>query len=631
MFQQKIDTIFHILKNNLPNNTWDGKECIKEMRENKYKHWKQMEWPGFYFQFKCETLLSQNQLMSIPGPKFNNVEFDGFSNIPWDFKAHSIDPNKTDNEKIPTNGYDETIMAIEKYGNIGFIIITGLTQYDDASQSFKRWHDEYKGGISNYEMKRVKRSAQSRRRKISFTPQELIFVFLNKKNINSCGKFQEDFRNSNGSARNPKVLLKLKKNKDLIVFRYDFQTGEKSFPQHFRFIDLFAGIGGFHQAMHNLGGECVFASEIDKYAIETYKVNYGIDAGINIRDVHEEDIPEHEVLCAGFPCQAFSKAGYQKGFEDETRGTLFFEIVRILKYHRTPYIILENVRNLTSHDHGNTWRVIKSALHELGYIITEEPIIISPHQLGVPQLRERVVILGVHKSLGIKNLNIKLPDKSKDDINFLTSGILEKTEVNKKYYISSHEEKVLTCWNEFIKGIQEKVIGFPIWSDEFGQTYNYRDLGYADWKVKFIQKNRQLYENNKEFIDSWLRKWNNLEDFTMTEKKFEWQCGKDCSSVWEALIQFRPSGVRVKRPSVFPALVAMVQIPIIGSVKRRLTPREAARLQSFPDNFICNPNDRQAYKQFGNAVNVQVIQYMAEQLFKQKDELEETQKDALDL
>ena len=104
-------------------------------------------------------------------------------------------------------------------------------------------------------------------------------------------------------------------------------------------------------------------------------------------------------------------------------------------------------------------------------------------------------------------------------------------------------------------------------------------------------------------------------DFTPTERKFEWQCGEHCTSVWDGFIQFRPSGVRVKRPNVFPALVAMVQIPIIGKVKRRLTPREAARLQSFPDSFIVNKNDHQAYKQFGNAVNVKVIEYMAKQLF----------------
>lgn len=384
----------------------------------------------------------------------------------------------------------------------------------------------------------------------------------------------------------------------------------------FKFIDLFSGIGGFHQAMENLGGECVLASEIDPYAIETYKENYGIDSNIDIRDIKVEDIPKHDVLCAGFPCQAFSKAGHQKGFEDETRGSLFFEIVRILKYHKTPYFILENVRNLTAHDNGNTWRVIKNSLKELGYVITEDPIIISPHQLGVPQIRERVVILGIHESLGVKELDIALPNMDKESINFLTSGIIETEGVDEKFFISEHEEKVLTCWDEFIKGIQEKVIGFPVWSDEFGQTYDYTDLGYPAWKVSFIRKSRALYENNKAFIDQWLQKWDYLKDFTMTEQKFEWQCGKDCASVWDALIQFRPSGVRVKRPSVFPALVAMVQIPIIGKVKRRLTPREAARLQSFPDTFICNPNDHQAYKQFGNAVNVKVIQYMAEQLFK---------------
>lgn len=386
----------------------------------------------------------------------------------------------------------------------------------------------------------------------------------------------------------------------------------------FRFIDLFSGIGGFHQAMENLGGECVLASEIDEYAIETYKANYGIDSNVNIRDIKNEDIPVHDVLCAGFPCQSFSKAGHQKGFEDETRGTLFFEIVRILKYCKTPYFILENVRNLTAHDNGNTWRVIKNSLKELGYVITEHPIIISPHQLGVPQIRERVVILGIHSSLGVKKIKVDLPQMNKEEINFLTSGIIETDGVDKKYFISEHEEQVLTCWDEFIKGIKEKVIGFPVWSEEFGKTYSYENLGYPTWKVNFIKKSRSLYENNKEFIDRWLEKWNYLENFTMTERKFEWQCGKDCSSVWEALIQFRPSGVRVKRPSVFPALVAMVQIPIIGKVRRRLTPREAARLQSFPDTFTCNANDHQAYKQFGNAVNVKVIQYMAEQLFKNK-------------
>ena len=390
----------------------------------------------------------------------------------------------------------------------------------------------------------------------------------------------------------------------------------------FKFIDLFSGIGGFHQAMENLGGECVFASEIDQYAIETYKENYGMDSGVNIREVQVEDIPRHEVLCAGFPCQAFSKAGFQMGFEDKTKGTLFFEIVRILKHHQTPYIILENVRNLVSHDNGKTWSVIRDSLKELGYIITETPVIISPHQIGVPQLRERVVILGVHKSLGV-NINeiiVDVPNGNKEELNFLEAGILEEQEVEAKYYISKEEQRVLNCWDEFIQGVKEKTIGFPVWSYEFKETYDYNDekYGYPQWKKDFIRKNRELYLNNKEFLDKWLKKWNNLNDFIPTHKKFEWQCGKYCKSVWDGLIQFRPSGIRVKRPNVFPALVAMVQIPIIGKVRRRLTPREAARLQSFPDTFKVNPNDHQAYKQFGNAVNVKVIQFMMEKLFEIK-------------
>jgi len=408
----------------------------------------------------------------------------------------------------------------------------------------------------------------------------------------------------------------------------------------FKFIDLFSGIGGFHQAMVNLGGECVLASDIDKYAIETYKENYGIDSNVNIRDLKESDIPKHDVLCAGFPCQSFSKAGHQAGFADNTRGTLFFEIIRILKYRQPSYFILENVRNLASHDHGNTWNVIKNALIETGYIVTEEPIIISPHQLGVPQLRERVLILGVNKNVGytkikvvhssdmaisddnsdISELIIEIPDNDKKNVNFLKSGIIEKKKVDEKYYINNHQEKVLNCWDEFIKGIKENVLGFPVWSEEFFQMYDYTTLNYPNWKQEFIKKNRALYQNNKEFIDGWYKKWNNLDDFTMTEKKFEWQCGEDCKSVWDGLIQFRPSGIRVKRPTVFPALVAMVHIPIIGKVRRKLTPREAARLQSFPDTFIINKNDQQAYKQFGNAVNVKVVEFIANQFVLKKPE-----------
>lgn len=378
----------------------------------------------------------------------------------------------------------------------------------------------------------------------------------------------------------------------------------------FDFIDLFSGIGGFHQAMTNLGGRCVFASEIDKYAISSYYENYGINSEYDITKINNSDIPKHDVLCAGFPCQTFSKAGKQLGFSDKIKGTLFFQIIKILKSSQPKYIILENVRNLASHDHGNTMNIIKGALDEIGYNI--KVVIMSPHQLGVPQLRERIYILGVRKDIYANEMHFSIPNKSKSDIDIYTANIIEKN-APEKYNISDHEIEVLNCWDEFHKGIKENTLGFPIWMNEFGSETDLSEL--PKWKANFCKKNRQLYINNKQFIDKWLKKWNYLKSFTPTERKFEWQAGESIDTIWEAFIQFRPSGIRVKRPDAFPALVAMVQIPIIGRYKRRLTPREAARLQSFPDSFKPNSNDHQAYKQFGNAVNVNCVEFLAKQLF----------------
>jgi DNA (cytosine-5)-methyltransferase 1 len=389
--------------------------------------------------------------------------------------------------------------------------------------------------------------------------------------------------------------------------------------ESFKFIDLFSGIGGFHQAMEQLGGECVLASEIDKYCNAQYEKNYGMSSDKNIRDIREEDIPEHQVLCAGFPCQAFSKAGKQEGLEDKTRGTLFFEIVRILKYHHTPYIILENVRNIISHDGGNTWRIIQESLRELGYRTTSEPLILSPHYFGIPQIRERVIILGKYDPDHIDTpLTIDFGTYKKKEENSIYD-ILEEGEVDKSYYISDYETMVLQAWDEFYQGITLKVIGFPIWADYF--KYEGDLTGLPKWKAGFIRKNKQLYESNKEFIDGWLKKYHNLEDFTKTHHKMEWQCGTEISSVWEGVIQFRPSGIRIKKPDNFQSLVAMVQIPIIGKYRRRLMVEEAARLQSFPVDdkekpYIPDENKQQAYKQFGNSVNVEVIKKAAQELFK---------------
>jgi DNA (cytosine-5)-methyltransferase 1 len=373
----------------------------------------------------------------------------------------------------------------------------------------------------------------------------------------------------------------------------------------YKFIDLFAGIGGFHQALSDLGHECVYASEINKYAAAVYKKNYNIDPLSDITTVNAVDIPSHDILCAGFPCQAFSNAGKKQGFDD-TRGTLFFDIQRILEHHKTKFIVLENVKHLVKHDGGNTWNVIKSILTNLGYAITEEPLILSPHQFGIPQNRPRVYILGVLKEKLKTPIDKISIDISKHYVSEKTSiySYLESNVFDSKYSISEYEENVINAWEDFRKNIDKKVYGFPVWVDEFGKKYKYSH--FPKWKQVYIQKIRKLYSENKSFIDAWLKKWD-IKSFKLRDRKFEWQAGPTVKTCWDASVQLRQSGIRFKKPDFFPALVAMVQTPIIAKFKRRLTPKEASYLQSFPNRFEIDSVDQRAYKQFGNSVNVKVL------------------------
>lgn len=379
----------------------------------------------------------------------------------------------------------------------------------------------------------------------------------------------------------------------------------------FTFIDLFAGLGGFHQAMRALGGECVFASEIDPEAAATYKTNYNIDPLNDITKTDAKDIPAHDMLCGGFPCQAFSNAGHKKGFED-TRGTLFFDVVRIIEYHKPKYIFLENVKHLLKHDNGNTWKVIKQTLLYLGYVLSKEEIISSPEDIGIPQNRPRIYIMGIRKDLTDKEfLEFKKPVfKGKTSI----YSILDE-KVDPKYNISEYEDRILTAWDVFKKGVNVSVFGFPVWVDEFGLDYDYSS--FPRWKQDYVRKNRELYNAHKDFIDKWLKEYK-VRDFKLRDRKFEWQAGADYQSVWDTSIQFRQSGIRCKKTDFFPALVAMVQIPIVAKYKRRLTPRECARLQSFPEDFIINSKDHYAYKQFGNSLNIELVKYYAKQLLEMK-------------
>jgi len=383
----------------------------------------------------------------------------------------------------------------------------------------------------------------------------------------------------------------------------------------FKFIDLFCGVGGFHLALENLGGSCVFASDIDSDCRKVYHDNFGLEPVGDITKVDEKEIPEHDVLCAGFPCQAFSKAGHRRGVNDP-RGTLFFEIIRIAKYHQPKYMILENVRNLAGHDGGNTWRVIRYNLRELGYNVSDEPIIFSPHYLGIPQHRERVFILCKRKDIG------ELPHFTFNKKNVPASNafsILQSDEeiANlKSYKLKKREIELINLWNEFTAIVKGSLPGFPIWSEWLKEVNGADDIYiHPKWKQDFIYKNSNLYGSHKKQMNLWLKKASKNKDFNGAKAKFEWQAGKVLEpNLWETIMHFRPSGLRAKAPTHYPALVAITQTSIVGPRKRRLTPRECARLQSIPDTYKLHSTDRIAYKQLGNSVNVEVVKLFAKLL-----------------
>ena len=303
----------------------------------------------------------------------------------------------------------------------------------------------------------------------------------------------------------------------------------------YRAIDLFAGIGGIRLGFANAfkeNIEFVFSSEIDKYAQQTYKANFDGDVAGDITKIDEKDIPSHDILLAGFPCQAFSIAGKRLGFED-TRGTLFFEVARIIKYHKPKILFLENVKGFVNHDNGNTFRVVKKTLEEMGYKVFTK--VLNAKDFGVPQNRERIYIVAFL-----------------DDIEF--------------------EFPKALCTEVSIKSKLQK-----------------------DVLEKYYYNGKPLFER--------------IKDDVVNEN---------------SIYQWRRQYVRENKSGVCPTLTANMgtgghNVPIVRDKKgiRKLTPRECANFQGFPDTFIL-PNlvDSQLYKQCGNSVVVEVINKIAEKILK---------------
>ena len=398
----------------------------------------------------------------------------------------------------------------------------------------------------------------------------------------------------------------------------------------FTFIDLFAGIGGFHQALEQLGGECVFASEIDPDAKRVYELNFstplqGVSGDIIplTEPSVSAQIPEHDVLCAGFPCQPFSKGGSQKGV-NEARGTLFFNIAKIIESRRPKVVLLENVRNLVGPKHLDTFHRIIQMLRDFGYLVSDKPIILSPQNIplaqgGRPQSRDRLYIFAVRKDLvndidGNENLfwlnskpNSKVEGWSLDNFPFINGG-------EKATNLSSDRSDAVKLWKNFIDLVGKKhgdrrFPGFPIWEFALKAKPEYSASDPA-WKIDFLKKNSIFYVQNKENIDDWrVRNSDLLKSLPASYKKFEWQAGN--LSLRDTLLQFRPSGLRFKVGSHFPALVAINQTSYVPRLRRYLSVKEAAYLQGFSEEFSFGSQaDQTSFKQLGNAVCVGVVGYV---------------------
>jgi DNA (cytosine-5)-methyltransferase 1 len=318
----------------------------------------------------------------------------------------------------------------------------------------------------------------------------------------------------------------------------------------FKFIDLFAGIGGFRLALQNIGGKCVFTSEWDKYSKHTYKANFGeIPFGDITKAETKNYIPDNfDVLCAGFPCQAFSIAGRRGGFED-TRGTLFFDVAEIIRKKKPKAIFLENVKGLRNHDKGKTLATILNVLREdLNYYVPE-PQVLNAKEFGVPQNRERIFIIGFRKDLGINSF--QYPESSNEQA--ILEEVLEEKVVSVKYYLST----------QYLQTLREHRARHESKGNGFGYEIIPNE-GIANAVVcGGMGRERNLVLDDR-------------------------------------LTNFKP--------------VTNITGKVNREGIRKMTPREWARLQGFPDNFKIVVSDAQAYKQFGNSVAVPAIQATAKKI-----------------
>ncbi|WP_353406507.1 DNA cytosine methyltransferase [Pseudoteredinibacter isoporae] len=416
-----------------------------------------------------------------------------------------------------------------------------------------------------------------------------------------------------------------------------------------KFIDLFAGLGGFHQGLVNAGGfECVFASEIDESLREIYANNHGLSPHGDITKVHESSVPEHDVLCAGFPCQPFSLAGSKKGAKCPESGKLINDIIRIAEYRRPNFLMLENVPNVLTIENGSFWHYIKSSFEGLGYKIIHK--VISPDEVGIPQNRKRLFIVGSldHQLLDCFEWPLQKKEKTLE-------AVIEKKIKRNHKRLEDGKRLQLEHWQRLLIDCGLKTMPpISLCAPEFGATYpldfhnlrvkdmqNYKgaygkslkdckswsevmmlmpsyvqkNKAAPEWMLESVEYSRSFYRKHKRFLNSWHK---NLQKENNSWQILEWRGHRDYLNFDRHLIQFRASGIRIIRAVRAPSLISMTptQIPIVGSQMRYLSKHEAAKLQNLHKLKSIPKNDTRAFKAFGNAVNAKVVELIAKKLIK---------------
>jgi DNA (cytosine-5)-methyltransferase 1 len=371
------------------------------------------------------------------------------------------------------------------------------------------------------------------------------------------------------------------------------------------FIDLFCGIGGFHQVLQSLNKKCVLACDIDIHCRYIYNINYDINPHSDITTLNISDIPDFDILCAGFPCQAFSNAGNKKTFSDK-RGLLFDEIIKIVKIKHPKFLFLENVKHILKVDKGCVIKYILTNLKKNGYNV--QLIQMSPHDYGIPQQRERVYFICIRSDIYINDVKLLIDKQPNIDYN---KYLIQYDLIEEKYKINDDILCILNAWQEMISifEIGEK-LSPVILTQEFYKKYTDDEFQkLKKWKQDYIIKNKSIYIKYKKEWDSWYIKNKLILTKRTIYGQLDWQVGyiKKNDSIFNYFIQIRQSGIRVKRANYFPTLVAISQIPIYGKEKRYITPRECANIQSFNKSFILHPDDKQSYKQLGNSVNCENV------------------------